>query len=273
MAVWTCVKHLCWSSVVCFLNKNKEFDLHALVAHYKLPINNHEIILASPCGRHSIVTNSRYQRYLLFILVRSVTTVWCLIEDSILTYYNFLLPARTCPPNQYPCASGRCIPISWTCDLDDDCGDRSDEPDSCGESATPSYYFSFLLFWLCATSPVLTPLQRTQHASLWRSSLVPMADVSILTGDVITVIIFWDFCHLPRSCIFTTTQSLKINSCVTDNDCGDNSDEAGCSHSCSSVQFKCNSGRCIPEYWTCDGDNDCGDYSDETHANCTNQGK
>lgn len=59
----------------------------------------------------------------------------------------------------------------------------------------------------------------------------------------------------------------------TDNDCGDNSDEAGCSHSCSSVQFKCNSGRCIPEYWTCDGDNDCGDYSDETHANCTNQCK
>lgn len=58
-----------------------------------------------------------------------------------------------------------------------------------------------------------------------------------------------------------------------DNDCGDNSDEAGCSHSCSSTQFKCNSGRCIPEHWTCDGDNDCGDYSDETHANCTNQGE
>ncbi|KAI1891108.1 hypothetical protein AGOR_G00160550 [Albula goreensis] len=61
--------------------------------------------------------------------------------------------------------------------------------------------------------------------------------------------------------------------CVADNDCGDNSDEAGCSHSCSSAQFKCNSGRCIPEYWTCDGDNDCGDLSDETHANCTNQGE
>ena len=46
-----------------------------------------------------------------------------------------LSPARTCPPNQYPCASGRCIPISWTCDLDDDCGDRSDEPASCGGSS------------------------------------------------------------------------------------------------------------------------------------------
>ena len=44
-----------------------------------------------------------------------------------------LSPARTCPPNQFSCASGRCIPISWTCDLDDDCGDRSDESASCGE--------------------------------------------------------------------------------------------------------------------------------------------
>lgn len=61
--------------------------------------------------------------------------------------------------------------------------------------------------------------------------------------------------------------------CFSDNDCGDHSDEAGCSHSCSNAQFKCNSGRCIPDYWTCDGDNDCGDYSDETHANCTNQGQ
>ena len=34
--------------------------------------------------------------------------------------------------NFFACPSGRCIPISWTCDLDDDCGDRSDEPDSCG---------------------------------------------------------------------------------------------------------------------------------------------
>lgn len=43
------------------------------------------------------------------------------------------VPARTCPPNQHPCTSGRCIPKTWTCDLDDDCGDRSDEPASCGE--------------------------------------------------------------------------------------------------------------------------------------------
>lgn len=78
-------------------------------------------------------------------------------------------------------------------------------------------------------------------------------------------VIFFDLDF--RICTYLTMHALP------DNDCGDNSDEAGCSHSCSSAQFKCNSGRCIPDYWTCDGDNDCGDYSDETHANCTNQGE
>lgn len=72
--------------------------------------------------------------------------------------------------------------------------------------------------------------------------------------------------------LLTSSSPLPLLPPPSDNDCGDNSDEAGCSHSCSSTQFKCNSGRCIPEHWTCDGDNDCGDYSDETHANCTNQG-
>lgn len=90
----------------------------------------------------------------------------------------------------------------------------------------------------------------------------------------ITVTIFTIFSPLRQWAPHNVRERVLFDSvCFSDNDCGDNSDEAGCSHSCSSAQFKCNSGRCIPDYWTCDGDNDCGDYSDETHANCTNQGQ
>ena len=38
-----------------------------------------------------------------------------------------------CNTSQYQCANGRCVPEAWTCDGEDDCGDRSDET-SCDPS-------------------------------------------------------------------------------------------------------------------------------------------
>ncbi|OXA52981.1 low-density lipoprotein receptor-related protein 8 [Folsomia candida] len=37
------------------------------------------------------------------------------------------------PDSQFECTNGHCIPINWTCDRNDDCGDMSDESeDLCG---------------------------------------------------------------------------------------------------------------------------------------------
>lgn len=48
---------------------------------------------------------------------------------SVLT--AFLLPAGVkrprCPLNYFACPSGRCIPMSWTCDKEDDCENGEDE--------------------------------------------------------------------------------------------------------------------------------------------------
>lgn len=41
-----------------------------------------------------------------------------------------------CPVNFFACPSGRCIPMSWTCDKENDCENGADET-HCGQSAAP----------------------------------------------------------------------------------------------------------------------------------------
>jgi len=48
-----------------------------------------------------------------------------------------------CPVNFFACPSGRCIPMSWTCDKENDCENGADET-HCGESSTKlsSYFYT-----------------------------------------------------------------------------------------------------------------------------------
>lgn len=63
--------------------------------------------------------------------------------------------------------------------------------------------------------------------------------------------------------------------CDGDDDCGDGSDERGCSDpACPPREFRCGGGgTCIPERWVCDGQFDCEDRSDETAELCGRVGQ
>ncbi|XP_059153771.1 low-density lipoprotein receptor-related protein 4-like [Physella acuta] len=40
--------------------------------------------------------------------------------------------ALNCQPNEFPCKDGtRCVPMKWTCDMEEDCDDASDERLNC----------------------------------------------------------------------------------------------------------------------------------------------
>uniref|UniRef100_A0A8C0GDM4 Uncharacterized protein n=1 Tax=Chelonoidis abingdonii TaxID=106734 RepID=A0A8C0GDM4_CHEAB len=121
-------------------------------------------------------------------------------------------PARTCPPNQFSCASGRCIPISWTCDLDDDCGDRSDESCNSGRCIP--------VHWTCDGDNDCGDYSDETHANCTNQGEPPPPG-----------------CRLDGLCIPMRWR------CDGDTDCMDSSDEKSCegvTHVCDpNVKFGC----------------------------------
>ncbi|XP_014679192.1 PREDICTED: LOW QUALITY PROTEIN: low-density lipoprotein receptor-related protein 1-like, partial [Priapulus caudatus] len=161
----------------------------------------------------------------------------------------------TCSPSHFLCTeSGRCIPSSWRCDREPDCGadDVSDE-ENCEQGTCGPMHFAcrnghcIPIYNVCnnvndcgdASDEVMC-LQECDNATEFRCG-----------GDP----------DKPSHCV-----PLE-QVCDGEYNCNDRSDEEqDCDRvyaGCEANQILCETQQCVPDAWWCDGHDDCGDASDE----------
>ncbi len=166
------------------------------------------------------------------------------------------------------CPSGRCIPETWQCDGDNDCGDGWDESHpNCSDperKCLGSYVFQ------CANGKCIN-----------RAFICDGEDDCGDNSDE-------ENKHKcgNRTCRedeFHCVSNRQLNKyecipkawvCDGEVNCRNGEDEAAdqCGgrtlKPCNVKEFRCTNGHCIHQSWHCDGDNDCHDESDET-GNCS----
>ncbi|XP_063238567.1 very low-density lipoprotein receptor isoform X3 [Bacillus rossius redtenbacheri] len=199
-----------------------------------------------------------------------------------------------CSLRQFRCANGRCIPLTWMCEGENDCGDNSDEnhPD-CREARTCSdkeFRCSngrcIPTHWQCDgerdctdssdEDPTVCRVRRCDEASFQCAPgvCIPRAwacDRSADCPNGADEVLCNETCRADE---FTCANGVCIQRrwvCDRDDDCGDGSDEVCPVSTCQpGAEFTCGDGSCVTARWRCDGDPDCPDGSDEQGCPATN---